>query len=353
LGRSAKPSVFLSRLFGFTLVELLVVIAIIGLLIALLLPAIQAAREAARRTQCRSNLKQLALSLHNYHDTYESFPPTVIIQPWNSTVGWMGSSATYGNGHGWFNPSLVLRIMPFIELAASYDAATADPTYIYRNANYGNGGQVYLGTYISILQCPTLGDTMEGNPDTRGTNAWYRYRTAYGVNIGRSGQGGVEASQGWNGTYAFKNDSAPFIAPNECRGLNSVSQDGTSNTLLWGELAPDTVNSRTCYYADGYLGIGITFSTRLPPNSRGPDYILNPGMATDCCGPGARGQRSLAPVNVADWGIRHTQTSRSLHTNGVQVALCDGSAMFVSQSININIWQGVSTGAGSENVSLP
>src|ERR1700727_1170087 len=62
---------------GFTLIELLVVIAIIAVLIALLLPAVQAAREAARRSQCRNNLKQMALAEHNYHDINNQFTPAI------------------------------------------------------------------------------------------------------------------------------------------------------------------------------------------------------------------------------------------------------------------------------------
>jgi prepilin-type N-terminal cleavage/methylation domain-containing protein len=90
--------------FGFTLVELLVVIAIIGVLIALLLPAVQAAREAARRMQCSNKVKQLSLALHNYHDTYDSFPA--------------GGSPFYADDNSdlWkYRASVLFTILPFCE----------------------------------------------------------------------------------------------------------------------------------------------------------------------------------------------------------------------------------------------
>ncbi len=88
---------------GFTLVELLVVIAIIGILVGLLLPAVQAAREAARRMQCSNNIKQLALSMHNYESSTKSFPPGSIIPrlftpypPTRSTILWRAPLAIPG-----------------------------------------------------------------------------------------------------------------------------------------------------------------------------------------------------------------------------------------------------------------
>jgi prepilin-type N-terminal cleavage/methylation domain-containing protein/prepilin-type processing-associated H-X9-DG protein len=111
-----------SRLRGFTLVELLVVIAIIGILVALLLPAIQAAREAARRAQCRNNLKQIGLAMHNFHDTYKQFPmggtsPDPKIEDYLRDTASVAAANRKGppngpneQGLGW-----MFQILPFLE----------------------------------------------------------------------------------------------------------------------------------------------------------------------------------------------------------------------------------------------
>src|SRR5580765_1348715 len=93
---------------GFTLIELLVVIAIIAVLVSLLLPAVQAAREAARRIQCSSNLRQLGIAMHSYHDAIGAFPP-------NLTPG--GTAYNYAKG-GW---GVLARLNPYLEQTSVYD----------------------------------------------------------------------------------------------------------------------------------------------------------------------------------------------------------------------------------------
>ncbi|MEX0793343.1 MAG: DUF1559 domain-containing protein [Pirellulaceae bacterium] len=132
---------------GFTLVELLVVIAIIGVLVALLLPAVQQAREAARRMSCINNMKQIALGVHNYHDTFDRLPPTHL----HYSDSWWGGLAlllpyveqaslsdTLGVGNGSLraltvadDPLLQTRVDTFICPSNSSDAI---------NVNFNNFG---------------------------------------------------------------------------------------------------------------------------------------------------------------------------------------------------------------------
>ena len=100
---------------GFTLIELLVVIAIIAILIALLLPAVQQAREAARRTQCKNNLKQIGIALHNYHDTHSCLPPMKI---WANGIDCPGGPDGWTNTGGW---SWRVMILPFVEQSTMYN----------------------------------------------------------------------------------------------------------------------------------------------------------------------------------------------------------------------------------------
>src|SRR4026208_2018828 len=106
------------RRFGFTLIELLVVIAIIAILIALLLPAVQQAREAARRTQCRNNLKQLGLALHNYHDNFQSFAPHIWVSPWTNPGAQVAGVNDWTNGS---RGSWIVRILPYLDQAPLFN----------------------------------------------------------------------------------------------------------------------------------------------------------------------------------------------------------------------------------------
>jgi prepilin-type N-terminal cleavage/methylation domain-containing protein len=129
---------------GFTLIELLVVIAIIAILIALLVPAVQKVREAAARASCQNNLKQLALGVHNYHDTQKSIP-----QEFGGLNGWGAGSSSW---------SWIAFILPYIEQAPLYNLSglQAGPAFVRLNTVTG-----VAQTPISILRCPSDPDSAQ------------------------------------------------------------------------------------------------------------------------------------------------------------------------------------------------
>ena len=163
---------------GFTLIELLVVIAIIAILVALLLPAVQQAREAARRSQCKNNLKQIGIALHNYHDVFSTLP--------NGTV----ASAVGGWGTSWWP-----RILPYTDQAGLFEALTFDgahPGWTHNTGAEGGfptsagfrNGRAATGNPISLMLCPS--SSLAKLRDAGGGN---RINTPHYIGIGGAANG--------------------------------------------------------------------------------------------------------------------------------------------------------------------
>lgn len=318
------------RHHGFTLIELLVVIAIIAILIALLLPAVQQAREAARRTQCKNNLKQIGLALHNYLDVFSVFPPSFV-----SDV-----STTNTPGGEW---SVHARLMPYLEQANLYQQA--DLTRSYEDPSGVNDGIATqrMGAYI----CPS-----EVNDRQRvdGSGTPLHYPITYGYNGG--------TWRVW--TNANRQPGNGAFAPNSKFGTQHFI-DGTSNTLGFAE-----VKAFTPYNRDGDTG-----TAAIPNDALDVDVLIASGGSNKADSghtewvDGRVHQTgftvTLVPntqVNVPG-GLRPAEgdytscredksctsptfaaiTARSWHIGIVNAALMDGSTRSISENIDLDLWR--------------
>ncbi len=284
---------------GFTLIELLVVIAIIAVLIALLLPAVQQAREAARRTQCRNNLKQIGLALHNYHDNYSVFPPGNVLSTENPDPGWSVNlnTANSAAGYGW--GYFILPQLDQSNLYNQINSTNQELEYLLENPP----ARPLVQTVVRAYRCPsdTAPDT---NVNRRFSNAAFGNTAA-----GTSNYVGVHGTR-WSHSFDwFPGQLDPYGMFWPCSKVRIADvTDGTTNTLFVGERNWDN-------------NAAVWIGTR------------------NYCGNGEVGLRQI--VGITNWKINLNggNAPRAFHSNhigGTHFLMVDGSVRFVTENIELN-----------------
>lgn len=349
------------KIRGFTLIELLVVIAIIAILVALLLPAVQQAREAARRTQCRNNLKQLGLALHNYHDVHRAFPAgyfsfatstgsgpaaaAIDPQTWDAAPGW-----------GWMS-----ALLPYVD-QANLSAGLQTERPIWDPAFSSQ-----IETKLPMFLCPSAsgGDDAFVVRDASG-NPLLRYGRE--IRLGRShyvASHGQESCWGECGasltTEIFTNiytsttqtilvdgdvsrvADGPFYRNSRTR-MRDVT-DGTSNTIFLGEHS-SLLSEKT------WVGVvpGAFTHPRMISPENGPDAAATLTLVHAGPSGGELDITGFPIIHPVNFPTLHVGQMYSQHTGGGMVGLGDGSVRFVSENIDMLLFAELSSIAEGEVV---
>ncbi|QDV52455.1 DUF1559 domain-containing protein [Gimesia fumaroli] len=326
------------RKHGFTLIELLVVIAIIAILIALLLPAVQQAREAARRSQCKNNLKQIGLALHNYLSAHSAFPPAFCVGP--------NGSSGYTSGGQW---SIHARILPFADGANLYNNIDFTTTYS------GQSDPSIAYTRTPFFMCPS-----EVNDRIRTSGgAPVHYPVSYGYNGGTWHVFNNSSLSGGDGAFYPNSKTKPrdftdgmsnTLCFAEVKAFTAYNRDGGSGTPTIPSVASDVVplfgtdnkpNSGHTEWVDGRVH-QTGFTSTLPPNTKlaipnASDGALDAGDYTSC----REAQTCSGPTYAA-------VTARSYHIGIVHALLMDGAVRSLSENIDLGTYRALSTRSGGE-----
>lgn len=326
---------------GFTLIELLVAISIGSLLMALLLPAVQSARESARRAQCKNNLRQIGLALHNYHSTYGVFPYYARSFDYSN---YRTDLATMFGTNGF---SAHVRLLPFLEQVALFASINCDFDGYGQTTPWNKTAE---NSHVSVFLCPSDA-------------------SAFGSRLGNNYRGnvGIGPSQG---AHIESPDSGGGFYDNSTRAISTTAfHDGLSHTMAYSE--------RLRGSGPGNPGRPHRDFTDIGPYPDAP--IRSADYALDWCRVAAREKGMTYLKSGWSWmterrettSYTHAQepngripdgidieypftngvvTARSDHHGGVNALAADGSVRFVSESIDRNLWRGLATRSGGELV---
>jgi prepilin-type N-terminal cleavage/methylation domain-containing protein/prepilin-type processing-associated H-X9-DG protein len=298
-----------------TLVELLVVMAIISVLAALLLPAVQAAREASRRTRCQSNLKQLGVALHGYHDTYGCLP--INMGPWHP---WFQPGPAL-NGKGW-----IVGVLPHVEQQGLYDqfADCFHGDFLAGGGLRNPACLPSMQTRLDVLLCPSDSSSRSLSPDQ------YQW---VGTPVAQTNYKGVLGDHRLGGSQSVHPGSPDCLGGGGCNGLFfrftfrepqrfAVVLDGTSQTFLVGEDVAAQNHHSVAFYSNSDYAACHAPLNFFPKPPRPDDW----------------------------WDV---MSFRSLHPGGAHFCLADGSVRFVSETVAYPLYRALSTRSGGEAVTPP
>ncbi len=348
------------RKVGFTLIELLVVIAIIAVLIALLLPAVQMAREAARRTQCRNNLKQIGLAMHNYHSTHGMFPGS------NMQWSWFG---VYLSGK--WNP--LAQVLPYTE-----NDAVANALNYNSNPNpWGQSGAFNTNTTavwqrIEVFLCPSDVAKISGS-DRPGNNYRYSLGTAPTNNRGgdgffwingpantRAGRAERDVLDGLSHTAAFSERLHPPGVSNtfneRTRHICAITSPTSATAIPQVQEAATLLAYNQCRNATAPMTTSSNRNDNCPVNTWSNHYDSRGGF-WGISSTGSAYNHVMTPnlracAVVGSWGRGQAgaNTATSNHPGGVNVLFGDGAVKFISDGIDTKTWWAFGTIARQEQI---